>query len=188
MNKIFNSPKMTAILGLIGGILMLPSLFILTTTIQDFFMYFYGIGLTIYFVIVLMRIYDQKGNIKIANYILIASFSIPFLIGIPFIIGKLNINVIIYLFVYGIITIYMTSILLRKGNFINNKFFAITVILYVLYQLIRLQGYASTFIGLKYSVEIELLAEILRYVGYLLIIPYFYQYYKLLKGDNKNGK
>ncbi len=81
MNSIkdfFSSPKKTAILGLIGSILMLSSLLI-NFSISYIFNDLYVIGLIVYFSIVLARMYKKQGNIKFANYILISVYSIQLL-------------------------------------------------------------------------------------------------------------
>lgn len=187
MKNFFKSPKKTAILGLIGSVIMLPSLS-MTVGIQDFLMYLYVIGLIIYFTIILIRIYKKEGNIKIANYILITSVGIQVLLGLVSTISNVRLNSVIYLLVYSIITVYLITILLNKKYFINNKFFSIVIILYVIYELIRLYESLSALMGLTYINGIIILAETLKYLGYLFVIPYFYNYYNLLKGENKNGK
>ena len=76
MKNFFKSPKMTAILGLIGSIIMLITTFttLYTSNIILNIYNIYIIGLIIYFTIILMRMYKQKGNVKIANTLLITTY------------------------------------------------------------------------------------------------------------------
>ena len=83
MKEFLKSPKKTAILGLAGSVIMLIPMFLyiqysLTSSIYNV----YFIGLIIYFVTVLSRMFKQKGNIKFANYILIITFIISILTSI----------------------------------------------------------------------------------------------------------
>ena len=136
-------------------------------------------GYIIYFSIVAMRLYKQKGNIKTANYILMI-FSIMSLITslvslIQFINygGYLNTE-ILFIFIELINIIYLVNILFKKAKmkYITNKLFAIVNILFAIYCIISASFNLITF---------------MYYIGYLLRIPYFYNYYELLKGSKENG-
>ena len=79
MKELLKSPKKTAILGLVGSVIMFlivlmtfSSQLLITNTVYNLFI----IGLVFYFTVVLMRMTRQKGNIKIANYILIITYTI----------------------------------------------------------------------------------------------------------------
>lgn len=188
MKEFFKSPKMTAILGIIGSILMIPSLICTTSSFFDFLPYIYVLGFIIYFVTVLLRMFMQKGNIKIANYILIISVIVPIIICILNIRYAMNMTGIIYLITYIVMALYFCNILLRKPKLINNKVFAIILALYSAYQLFILYSISKTYMSYRFSVEFELISEVIKYIGYLLIIPYFYNYYNILKGENRSGK
>lgn len=187
MREFLESPKKTAILGLVGSILMIPSLVCMTSSFFDFLPYIYVLGFIIYFITVLLRMFMQKGNIKIANYILIISVIVPIIICILNIRYAMNMTGIIYLITYIVMALYFCNILLRKPKLINNKIFAITFILYSVYQLFRLYDISKSYMAYRFSVEFELISEVIKYIGYLFIIPYFYNYYSILKGENGNG-
>ena len=77
-------------------------------------------------------------------------------------------------------TLYFINILLRKIKLINNKTFAIITIAVSIYQLLRC-------IFIIYGASEILLLDMLYFVKYLAhitIVPYFYNYYELLKGGN----
>jgi hypothetical protein len=177
IKKFLNSPKKTAILGLVGIIIILiPVLkFIIG---EDLFelsiisMYHtYIWGLLIYFAIVLLRILKNKGNIKIANYILIITLVVTIICDF---LAKQIVNAIVLL----ILELYLINILIKKKTFINNKIALITMLIYIVYSII-LPNYRIYFFvqsTLDYVTQI---------IGYICIIPYFYGYYILLnKGGN----
>lgn len=81
IKEFMSNPKKTAILGLVGAIPMI--IYALYCWFDDFefsfifsilYLIAYNIGLVIYFTIVLNRLYKHNGNIKIANYVLIAGY------------------------------------------------------------------------------------------------------------------
>lgn len=180
LKEFMSSPKKTAILGLIGIAIMLIS--VLRYTIgEDFFEFgiialchTYIYGLVIYFIIILTRIFKQKGNIKMANYLLILSLVIA-VIG-NCLLQKSLINVIVLIFSL----LYLIRILLRKNNFVNNKVISVIAILYIIYAFIVKR---SIFVFEK-----DILDYLTQAIGLVMITPYFYQYFEFLKEENKNGK
>lgn len=178
MKEFLRSPKKTAILGLTGSLIMLIHMFLyskqfLISTIYNVCF----IGLIIYFVTVLSRMFKQRGNIKFANYILIITFIISILVSI--ILGILEgefftLDDLLLI----IMTLYFSNILLRKVKLINNNAFAIIVIGLSIYQLIR---YGFIIFSVK-EIEILDLSYIIKHLAYITIVPYFYNYYELLKG------
>ena len=82
LKEFMRSPKKTAILGLIGSILMLANWIIYFTpfSILDELC---SICLIIYFIVILVRMFLQKGNLKFANYTLIISYIVTLLMIIP---------------------------------------------------------------------------------------------------------
>ena len=188
LKKIFSSPKKTAMLGLISSIVI--SLFLINSLFYNgigiIYTFLYDIntwGFIVYFSIVVMRLYKQKGNIKLANYILILFIIIYLLYTIHtcrFIVIYDEIsfyhlmNKILTIFMTFIDIAYLFNILFKKAKikYITNKLFAITNILFAIY--------------FTFFPEFNLLT-LIYYVAYLLKIPYFYNYYELLKGE-KNGK
>ena len=121
--------------------------------------------------------FKQRGNIKFANYILIITFIISILVSI--ILGILEgefftLDDLLLI----IMTLYFSNILLRKVKLINNNAFAIIVIGLSIYQLIR---YGFIIFSVK-EIEILDLSYIIKHLAYITIVPYFYNYYELLKG------
>ena len=82
IKEFLSSPKKTAILGLIGSILMLITTIttLYTTNIILNTYNLYIIGLIVYFSIILIRMYKQKGNIKLANILLVVTYIVSFVI------------------------------------------------------------------------------------------------------------
>ena len=187
MNNIkdfLSSPKKTAILGLIVCSLMLLLNFIINFNIFNILTDLYVIGLIAYFIIVLIKMYNKQVNIKIANYILILAYSIQLLLSLIFNIGHLgfsrylgyiNFFRLFCIFAYIIPILYFFNILLRKKNFVNNKFFAVVIIIYTVIELVSM---------MRYSIYGNVEILIIYYISYIFIIPYFYNYYKILKGEN----
>ncbi len=186
VREFLKSPKKIAILGLVGSILMLFSwcVYFSAYSILD---KLYVIGLIIYFIIILVRMFAQKGNLKIANYTLIGLYIGQLLMVIPSIKYIFTVKGIIYVIVFIIVLLYYINILLRKKNFVNNRIFAITISLYTLIQVASVISAYNMF-AIKYSPFAETVIYTINCIGYVLIIPYFYNYYNILKGENKNGK
>lgn len=179
MKEFLKSPKKTAILGLVGVAIMLISVLRYTLG-EDFFEFgvisiyhTYIWGLLFYFIVVILRIFKQKGDIKIANYLLIVSFIIA-IIGNT--LGGQFVNVI----VLALFELYMLRTLLRKKNFVNNKIAFVILILYMIY--------AFIFKRSIFAFESDILDYLTQVIGLLFITPYFYGYFEILKEENKNGK
>lgn len=177
MKEFLKSPKKTAILGLVGSILMLSS-FLVYFDLYSILNNLHTIGLITYFVIILIRMFNKKGNIKIANYILIGGYIIElfFMLGLNI---KNITNILPYTLVFLIPILYFFNILLGKKNVVNNKVFAVTIILYTLIQVIAVMqtfnnGYFTTTYNIIYLVN---------FLSYVCIVPYFYNYYELLKEE-----
>ena len=175
MKEFFKSPKKTAILGLIGAIIMLFPV-IKFTFGEDFFEFgiisiyhTYFWGLLIYFIYIVLRFYKLKGNIKIVNYILITTIAVSI---IGNILGKLWINVIVLI----IFELYLLNIFCRKKTLINNKIALIVLVAYIIYSIVVNNIRTYFFVQ-------NLFDFITQIIGYLFIIPYFYNYYKLLKEE-----
>ena len=127
-----------------------------------------------YFIYIVLRFYKLKGNIKIGNYILITTFVIAI---IGNILGRLWINVIVLI----IFELYLLNIFFRKKTFISNKIALMVLIIYIIYSIFLNNSRTYFFVE-------NLFDFITQIIGYLFIIPYFYNYFELLKGENKNGK
>lgn len=177
IKEFLKSPKKTAILGLIGGILTVIALMVYSSypiMILSFSLnHLYSIGLIIYFIIIITRMFKNKGNVKFANYIIIILCVAQLALSIVSIISDCTMIGLIYAVSLLITTLYFCNILLRKKNFVNNKIFATVMILSTLIQIVNRISYPYV---------------VIQGIGQLLIIPYFYNYYELLKEENKNGK
>lgn len=189
VKEFLKSPKKTAILGLIGSILMLVTTFytlyelivmivgsLYMTEILSIIGNLYIIGLIFYFFTVLMRMYKQKGNIKIANNLLMTTYIISLIGAILLGIAQGESFLIEFIF-FGTIILYLCNILFRKIKFINNKIFAVVILGFSIYQLIRFGIYFLN------EANFHLILYSIKYWGYMAVIPYFYNYYKLLKEE-----
>lgn len=178
MKEFFKSPKKTAILGLIGSVIMLITTLstLYTTNILLNIYNLYIIGLIIYFTVILMRMYKQKGNIKIANTLLLITYIISF-IGVMLVDIAEGDSFLIDIILFGTIILYLCNILFRKLKIINNKVFAVIIIGFSVYQLIRFGTYFLN------ETDSYLISYCIKYLGYMAIVPYFYNYYKLLKEE-----
>ena len=185
MKEFLKSPKKTAILGLFGSLIMMIVMFM---KIDEYLLILniynlYIIGLVIYFVIILIRMLKQKGNIKIANYTLIIT-NIISLFGTIFVNIAEGEMIFTDIIIFAIVILYFCNILLRKLRFINNKVFAIVIIVTSIYHLINICRYI-----LNYNeIEVYIILDFIKYLAYITIVPYFYNYYDLLKEENENGK
>ena len=179
LKEFMNSPKKTAILGLVGSIMMLISIFLFRHYSLIYNIYnLYFIGLIIYFSTVLTRMFKQKGNIKFANYTLILTYITSIVVSIVLGIAEGEFFTLDDLLLI-IMTLYFCNILLRKTKLINNKTFAIIVIGLSVYQLIRcsiviFEANEIGFLDMSYFV---------KHLAHITIVPYFYNYYELLKGE-----
>lgn len=132
-----------------------------------------GVGLILYSIIVLLRM--SKINIKIAtaNIILIISMILEsyYSFSQNLFVGILTILITIYVFV-----ILFNKI--DKVKFINNKLFLVFAILYIAFNLLR-------FLNIKNCTESIIVIPRIwaNVIGMIFIIPYFYNYYKLLKEE-----
>ena len=178
MKEFLKSPKMTAILGLVGSVIMLITTFttLYTTNILLNIYNLYIIGLIIYFTVILMRMYKQKGNIKIANTLLLITYIISF-IGVMLVDIAEGDSFLIDIILFGTIILYLCNILFRKLKIINNKVFAVIIISFSVYQLVRFGTYFLN------ETDSYLISYCIKYLGYMAIVPYFYNYYELLKEE-----
>ena len=164
IKEILKSPRKTAILGLVGNILWLVyymtrirvfallSIFNLLSNITT-------IGLIVYFAIVLMRMNKKMVDIKIANYTLIITYIISALWNLC----GFEILSVIFLVIN---ILYFCNIFFRKPQIIDNKIFLIA---HIIVRLLNLIGSFS-------------LLSLVFTIIFLLSVPYFYNYYELLKG------
>ena len=179
IKEFLSSPKKTAILGLIGSILMLITTIttLYTTNIILNTYNLYIIGLIVYFSIILIRMYKQKGNIKLANILLLVTYIVSFVLSsvVDFMQEE---SILIDIILFGTIILYLCNILFRKLKIINNKIFAVIVLGFSVFQIIRFIIYFFS------ETDLYLMLYSIKYLGYMAIVPYIYIYYNLLKGEN----
>ncbi len=183
LKAFFCNSKKTVVLALIMNIIAIIIVYLL------YYPFSLGIrligclenaGILIYFMIITFRLYQKKGNVKVANYILIIYFVIKILSLLinVFRISSITFydivfNFIIPIIVYVISTLYFCKILFKiKIPFIDNMIFTTALLIYISNMLI------SNFT--IYSIILAL--------SYLSIIPYFYNYYELLERSCKDDK
>ena len=133
VKEFFRDNKKTAILALIGSVILLAYYWYISGFIRLLLRYVGYIGIVVYFANVLLRMYKKKGNIRVANYILIVTLIIQTIIkGISLIsdsyYGYFYINEFVWIIVNVISIIYFFNVLLKKQNFINNKIYVIAVV------------------------------------------------------------
>lgn len=188
IKEFISSPKKTALLGLIGSfIYCILTVFYFSpyAFLQRFIYNINIIGLIVYFLIACLRLFKKSGNIKIASYILVITFVIQLVLSIKSILHSLKLEYIDFNFAYYVVSIlielsifvvsiifFIKTLILRKKGIINNKIFASVMII-------------SSIFYLMHGISI---ITILYYLAFLSIVPYFYNYYNLLKGENTNGK
>lgn len=179
MKEFLKSPKKTAILGLVGSFLMLTTTFtsLYTSNLILNSNNLYIIGLIVYFIIILMRMYKQRGNIKIANALLITTYILSLILSVFINIAEGE-SILVDVLLFGITILYLSNILFRKIKFINNKIFAVILLGFSIYQIIRF----GTYIFRNNEIEFYLISGFVKYLGYIAIVPYFYNYYELLRG------
>ena len=192
MKEFFKSPKKTAILGLISSaIMLLPILFTNGIIyIIDYISYnFYFIGFIIYFSIVLLRMNGKNSDIKKANYFLMISIIITIIssgiLGLLEGEGIFTLNDIALL----AMILYFSNIFFKKAKFMNNKIFIIVVSIVSIYLIINnIVGLVTNYDEIIYFIDLAyVLFGYIKYLAQIAIIPYFYNYYNLLKEENKNG-
>lgn len=158
MKEILSNSKKTAIIGLIGSIISLQT------------------GFIIYFIIVLTRMYKRKGNIKSAKKIVVILHGMNMLgrvlsFIVLILLDSVNITLVIFSILALILDIiyllFFFNIFFERSNCIDNKILVISTVIYSI---------------------IMLCIGNINYICQLLILPYFYNYYELLKGENKDGK
>ena len=179
LKDFFSSPKKTAFLGLIGSIIMLiTTITTLDTTNITLNIYnLYIIGLIVYFSIILIRMYKQKGNIKLANTLLLVTYIASFIVSsvVDLMLGE---SILIDIILFGTIILYLCNILFGKLKIINNKIFAVIVLGFSVFQIIQFIIYFFS------ETDLYLISYSIKYFGYMAIVPYFYIYYNLLKEGN----
>lgn len=203
MKEFFKSPKNTTILGLVSMCILLFYNYSINGLSFTFWSmtHIADIGIIIYLAIVALRLYNKKINIVAGKNILIIGTIIQIMI-ILYISNSLSlwsILAIISIIYYLVLCLYFCNITFKKPNFMNNKIYLALTIIYIIVNILVPVIYNIDFsisnifhIGDTISEIINtFLASISKNITtfcYLLIMPYFYNYYNWLKGANNNDK
>lgn len=194
LEKIFTNPKVAILIGLIMSIIyLIPNTLSLWKSFYIHIAYafiisnIYVLGLIIYYVTVFLRIKKIKISINIVQKILILSFIIQSIIAsyLYFYCGYNNFLVTIINIVYFLTCALYFYELFNKNCRISNKVFLIVTFIKLIfsiytYSLIKRFTCISTIEILIYAV--------INLLFFISTIPYFYNYYNLKKGCEKNGQ
>jgi len=183
----FSSPKNLIIVGLIGTLSgCLCQTIILNQTIRTidnslFYELLCSIGGFIYFLVVFLRIKGKKIDIKISQKILVY---ICFICGIMHIIDMLypiTIGIFLCHLVFGL---YLTFLFNNK-KYISNKVIIVISIIYIIlssyYDHIAWWDYFHIY-GMEWY---SYFYRLVRIIGIISTTPYFYNYYNLIREENK---
>ncbi len=189
IKEILKDTKKSTLLGLISSCLILAIPLVAGYSLDIASILFYSqdtIGFIVYFAIMYRRLCKKSGSIKVANIVLIITCITPLLFSfrnlIVNTIGCISSYYYEFYDVLGalidfakclIIVLFLFNILYRKNNFVTNKMFAGIIIA------------TCAFDFLMSGLNIMILFIGMCYLGK---IPYFYNYYILLKGEKENGK
>lgn len=189
LKKFITSPKRNAIVGLVGSILMLlQAIFIIVISkeiefkeISHIIKNFVSLGFILYFSIILYRMNRRRGNLKIATNILIVSLILTILSLILLQVADImNFSNIIAITLNIIIYIFLFNILKRKSTKFSNNIFLVVIVAYTIYQLV-IDNMNTTIFTNEFDTRTFLIW--LCNVSYLGIVPYFYNYYEILKEE-----
>lgn len=189
IKKFFASPKRNAIVGLVSSILMLlQAIFIIVISkeiefkeISHIIKNFVSLGFILYFSIILYRMNRRRGNLKIATNILIVSLILTILSLILLQVADImNFSNIIAITLNIIIYIFLFNILKRKSTKFSNNIFLVVIVAYTIYQLV-IDNMNTTIFTNEFDTRTFLIW--LCNVSYLGIVPYFYNYYEILKEE-----
>lgn len=203
IKKWINIPKNSVLMGLLVTIIYFIYNLITSISYDNFYNQIYSyivssylscfasvaylIGIIIYLITVFLRLNGKKINIKkVQKFLLISiwisigynliSFIDMFRFGIIYCIDSLLLIaylLVLFIYLYG---------MFNKKFYINNKFFGIAtlvfIIAYISYDIAPIHLYEN---NINWGTIIYYLILML---SKLLIIPYFYNYYNLMKGVN----
>lgn len=183
--KTFTNPIITIIIGLVGTLIyIILHIFIMRSApvIQSILYNLYYVILIVYFTCVLLRLKKINANMKIIQYMLLGSIPISFVMYVITILyySGISIHDILFIIPYIGFFIYFLNIFnIKEIKFANNKFFIASIFINIL-PFIILMFSAGSFFGI--------LICLLNIILPISIVPYFYNYYNLVKGKKENGK
>lgn len=184
--KIFTNPIITITIGLVGALVYaIIHIFIMRSApvIQSILYNLYYVMLVVYFICVLLRLKKINANMKIIQYMLLGSILISFVIYIISLFiyySAISIHDILFIIPYIGFFIYFLNIFnIKEVKFANNNFFIASTFINILPFIILMFSASSFF---------EILMYLLNILLPISIVPYFYNYYNLVKEKKENGK
>lgn len=204
VKEFFGSLKKTAILGLISSILMIIYIIMqMSSMTQGFLVIILNaiqllpivIGFIVYFSIVTLRMSKENISLKIGNNILLICLvmTLVAVIIITIIYYEFSILSILNIIIRSITIIFIYNVILKKSTKISWIWFALSIVYLVVIDIIniiniwRANNYLLNLYPTSETITILILKTI-SCVSYIGIIPYFINYYNIVKEGKINGK
>lgn len=204
MKEFFGSLKKTAMLGLISSILMMIYIIMqMSSRTQGFLVIILNaiqllpmvIGFIVYFSIVTLRMSKENISLKIGNNILLICLVITLVavVIITIIYYEFSIISILNIIIRSITIIFIYNVTLKKSTKISWIWFALSIVYLVVIDIIniiniwRANNYLLNLYPTSETITILILKTI-SCVSYIGIIPYFINYYNIVKEGKINGK
>lgn len=204
MKEFFGSLKKTAMLGLISSILMMIYIIMqMSSRTQGFLVIILNaiqllpmlIGFIVYFSIVTLRMSKENISLKIGNNILLICLVITLVavVIITIIYYEFSIISILNIIIRSITIIFIYNVTLKKSTKVSWIWFALSIVYLVVIDIIniiniwRANNYLLNLYPTSETITILILKTI-SCVSYIGIIPYFINYYNIVKEGKINGK
>lgn len=204
MKEFFGSLKKTAMLGLISSILMMIYIIMqMSSRTQGFLVIILNaiqllpmlIGFIVYFSIVTLRMSKENISLKIGNNILLICLVITLVavVIITIIYYEFSIISILNIIIRSITIIFIYNVTLKKSTKVSWIWFALSIVYLVVIDIIniiniwRANNYLLNLYPTSETITILILKTI-SCVSYIGIIPYFINYYNIIKEGKINGK
>lgn len=204
VKEFFGSLKKTAMLGLISSILMMIYIIMqMSSRTQGFLVIILNaiqllpmvIGFIVYFSIVTLRMSKENISLKIGNNILLICLvmTLVAVIIITIIYYEFSIISILNIIIRSITIIFIYNVTLKKSTKISWIWFALSIVYLVVIDIIniiniwRANNYLLNLYPTSETITILILKTI-SCVSYIGIIPYFINYYNIVKEGKINGK
>lgn len=204
VKEFFGSLKKTAMLGLISSILMMIYIIMqMSSRTQGFLVIILNaiqllpmlIGFIVYFSIVTLRMSKENISLKIGNNILLICLVITLVavVIITIIYYEFSIISILNIIIRSITIIFIYNVTLKKSTKVSWIWFALSIVYLVVIDIIniiniwRANNYLLNLYPTSETITILILKTI-SCVSYIGIIPYFINYYNIVKEGKINGK
>ena len=204
MKEFFGSLKKTAMLGLISSILMMIYIIMqMSSRTQGFLVIILNaiqllpmvIGFIVYFSIVTLRMSKENISLKIGNNILLICLvmTLVAVVIITIIYYEFSILSILNIIIRSITIIFIYNVTLKKSTKVSWIWFALSIVYLVVIDIIniiniwRANNYLLNLYPTSETITILILKTI-SCVSYIGIIPYFINYYNIVKEGKINGK